>query len=365
MDNTSDSDSSSVRSTSSTRDGRESDPLFKDLGEKKQGFRRNVVSLAAEMKELKGRLGSQEQLFTQETLTRQEAEVKAREMEEEMRVLQRSLEERNGQLEASASSAQQYLKELDNVKLKLAATQSIAEASSAAAHSAQFHCVALLKDLEAKENSLKEHEDRVNNLAEQLALLQKELSSRESSQVLLKAEVSRIEAEITQALVKGLLNNECELKRLLEEVSPNNLEQMNRLSSDKDEEITNLKEAIGVISAEWKMNNKELELQLEKQRKADQDLKKRVLKLEFCLQEARAQTRKLQRMGERREKAIKELLEQLSTKQQSSDKPASDGKQKIWDRASFKVVVASMSMLLLVVFSKKCVWQSPQRSQKK
>ena len=36
--------------------------------------------------------------------------------------------------------------------------------------------------------------------------------------------------------------------------------------------------------------------QLEKQRRADQELKKRVLKLEFCLQEARAQTRKLQRV---------------------------------------------------------------------
>lgn len=37
--------------------------------------------------------------------------------------------------------------------------------------------------------------------------------------------------------------------------------------------------------------------QLEKQRRADQDLKKRVLKLEFCLQEARSQTRKLQRVN--------------------------------------------------------------------
>lgn len=39
-----------------------------------------------------------------------------------------------------------------------------------------------------------------------------------------------------------------------------------------------------------------LETQLEKQRRADQELKKKVLKLEFCLQEARSQTRKLQRV---------------------------------------------------------------------
>lgn len=37
-------------------------------------------------------------------------------------------------------------------------------------------------------------------------------------------------------------------------------------------------------------------VQLEKHKRADQDLKKRVLKLEFCLQEARAQTRKLHRV---------------------------------------------------------------------
>jgi hypothetical protein len=36
--------------------------------------------------------------------------------------------------------------------------------------------------------------------------------------------------------------------------------------------------------------------QLEKQRRADQELRKRVLKLEFCLQETRSQTRKLQRV---------------------------------------------------------------------
>ncbi|KHG09104.1 hypothetical protein F383_15712 [Gossypium arboreum] len=57
-----------------------------DLNEKKQSFRRNVVSLAAELKE--------------------EAETKARHMEEEIFKLQTRLEERNGQLQASASAAE-------------------------------------------------------------------------------------------------------------------------------------------------------------------------------------------------------------------------------------------------------------------
>lgn len=47
------------------------DPLLKDLTEKKQNFRRNVVSLAAELKEVRRRLACQEQSFVRETLTRQ------------------------------------------------------------------------------------------------------------------------------------------------------------------------------------------------------------------------------------------------------------------------------------------------------
>lgn len=46
------------------------DPLLKDLNEKKESFRRNVVSLAAELKQVRGRLVSQEQSFLKETLTR-------------------------------------------------------------------------------------------------------------------------------------------------------------------------------------------------------------------------------------------------------------------------------------------------------
>lgn len=50
---------------------RDVDPLLKDLNEKKLSFRRNVVSLAAELKEVRGRLASQEQSYVKETLTRQ------------------------------------------------------------------------------------------------------------------------------------------------------------------------------------------------------------------------------------------------------------------------------------------------------
>lgn len=58
-------------SSSSTTSNLVVDPLLRDLSEKKQNFRRNVVSLAAELKEVRSRLACQEQSFVRETLTRQ------------------------------------------------------------------------------------------------------------------------------------------------------------------------------------------------------------------------------------------------------------------------------------------------------
>ena len=55
-------------------------------------------------------------------------------------------------------------------------------------------------------------------------------------------------------------------------------------------------------------------------------------------------------MGERRDKALKELRDQLAAKQQCGAVGAE--KQKFWETSGFKVVV-SMSMLILVVFSKR------------
>lgn len=338
----------SSSSSASSSSAREIDPLLRDLSEKKQNFRRNVVSLAAELKEVRTRLALQEQSYAKENLTRQEAEATARGMEEEVYRLHKTLDEKNKQLQASASNAEKYLKELDDLRSQLTITKATADASAASAQSAQMKCLALLKDLDEKNNSIKEHEDRVKRLAEQLDKLQKDLQARESSQKQLKDEVRRVERDIMEAVAKAGVNKDCELRKLLEEVSPKNVEKMNRLLSAKDEEIAQLRDEISILSAHWKLKTKELETQLEKLRKADQELKKRVLKLEFCLQEARSQTRKLQRMGERRDKAIKELRDQIATK-----RTAENGeKQNFWESPSFKVLV-SMSMLVLVVFSRR------------
>ena len=55
-------------------------------------------------------------------------------------------------------------------------------------------------------------------------------------------------------------------------------------------------------------------------------------------------------MGERRDKALKELRDQLAAKQQSAAMGAE--KQNFWESSGFKIVV-SMSMVILVVFSKR------------
>ncbi|KAM0994690.1 hypothetical protein ACFX15_009799 [Malus domestica] len=332
---------SSSSSSLSSMSVHEFDPLLKDLDERKQSFRRNVVSLASELKDVRSRLASQERSF--------EAETRAKNLEEEISVMQKRLQQRNQQLEASASTAEKYLTEVDGLRSQLSATQATADISAASAQLAQLQCLALLKEIDEKNCSLKEQDDRVIKLGEQLDNLQKDIKAREFSQKQLKDEVLRVENDIMQAVAKAGVNRDCELRKILDEVSPKNIEKINKLLVVKDEEIAKLKDEIRVMLAHWKLKTKEFESQLEKQRRVDQELKKRVLKLEFCLQEARAQTRKLQRMGERRDKALKELRDQL---QRGGGGAAAAERQNFWETSGFKIMM-SMSMLVLVAFAKR------------
>lgn len=125
-----------------------------------------------------------------------------------------------------------------------------------------MQCIVLLKELDAKNLSLKEHEDRVTKLGEQLENLQKDLKARESSQNQLRDEVMRIEHDIMQALSKTGANKDCELRKILDEVSPKNIEKINKLLVVKDEEIAKLRDEIRIMSAHWKLKTKELESQV-------------------------------------------------------------------------------------------------------
>ncbi|KAL5202934.1 hypothetical protein ABZP36_013886 [Zizania latifolia] len=323
------------------------DPLLKDLTEKKLSFRRNVVSLASELKDVRNKLASQEQLFARESQTRKFAETKARSMEEEISKLQKCLDDKDEQLRSSTGCTEQYLHELDDLRTKLSVTQATAEESAASAKSAQSQCLSLLKELNEKDSSLKEHELRVNKLGEQLDLLQKDLAAREYSQMQLKDEVLRIETDIMDAVAKVGSNKDNELLKILSDVSPRNIENLNKLLNTKDAEIARLRDEIKILSAHWTNKTKELESQLEKQRRTDQELKKRILKLDFCLQESRSQIRKLQRVGEKRDKQLKELKDQVAM-----NAPYRDDKHNFWENQGFKFI-ASMSMLALVILTKR------------
>ncbi|KAJ4915003.1 hypothetical protein Rs2_00553 [Raphanus sativus] len=346
---------------------REEDPLLKDLSEKKQSFRRNVVSLAADLKQARTRLAQQERFCSQEAISRQaskakqssfileslslkkiffwfrswrllEAETRVKRMEDEMLELSKELNKKVEQIRASDVATEKYVKELGDIKSQLAATHATAEASALSAESAQSQCILLSKHLHERTGSLKEQEDQVTRLGEQLENLQKELKARESSQKQLRDDVSKVEEVNTKE------NSE------LDEDSPKNFERIDKLLRVKDDEIARLRDELKIISAHWRFKTQELEDQVENQRRINQELKKKVLKLEFCLGETRIQTRKLHKIGERNDVAIQELKKQLAAKKQHEADPFSN--QNFWDKSGFKVVV-SMSMLILVAFSRR------------
>ncbi|CAG7868406.1 unnamed protein product [Brassica rapa] len=314
----------------------EDDPLLKDLSEKKQSFRRNVVSLAADLKQARTRLAEQERSCSQEVISRQEAEARVKRMEDEMLELAKELNKKVEQIRASDLATEKYVKELGEIKSQLAATHATAEASALSAESAQSQCRLLSKHLHERTSSLKEQEDQVTRLGKKLENLQKELEARESSQKQLRDEVSKVEGVASV---------------LLEEDSPKNFERINKLLKAKDDEIARLRDELKIISAHWRFKTQELEdQQVENQRRINQELKKKVLKLEFCLGETRIQTRKLHKIGERNAVAIQELKKQLAAKKQHEAGPFNN--QNFWDKSGFKVVV-SMSMLILVAFSRR------------
>ncbi|KMZ64157.1 hypothetical protein ZOSMA_37G00370 [Zostera marina] len=346
-------DRSSRPSSSSSGTSFELDPLLKDLSDKRQFFKKNVQSLAADLKDARARLATKEESFSRENQTRKAAEAKVKDMEKQICQLQIMLDEKDVQLQVSTISANQYMKEFGNLRSELSITQAAADASAELARSAQAQCSSLMKELAEKNILLKEHENRVNKLEEQLDLMRNDLHAREVLQRELKDEVIKIEREIALAISnadKVCPTDGKELVKYQEDVLLMNFDTSNRHLSTKDEEIAKLRDEIRFLSTYWKHKTKELQVQTSKHQRTDQELKKCVLKLEFCLQEVKSQTRKLQRMGKRRDEALKELQYKWEIEQQK--KQSNEENQKIWERSGFKLL-ASMSMVFLVIFARR------------
>ncbi|KAL3749881.1 hypothetical protein ACJRO7_010930 [Eucalyptus globulus] len=244
----------------------------------------------------------------------------------------------------------QCLQEINALKPLIVITRATADASSTSTQSAQLQCLALLKELDEKNCTLKENENLVNRLGKLSNNLQKDLQVWEYSQKQLREEVTKTECDIKEALAKPDLSKDSELRKLLDVVSPKNIEKINKLLVVKDEEIGKLRDEIRIMSTHWKLKAKDLESR--KQRRVDQELKKWVLKLEFYLQESHSQTQKHQLMGGQRDRTLKELKEQLMAKLHQKNGPSSNGKRNFKESTGFKILVF-ISMLILVVFSKR------------
>ncbi|KAI5063000.1 hypothetical protein GOP47_0021547 [Adiantum capillus-veneris] len=328
----------------------EQNALLKDLYEKKQNIRRianEVGSMASELRDVRARMAIQEVNLEQETARRQAAEAKAIAMEKELEVLQKSLEERNGQTTSTAAVAEQYLRELVDGRARLGSIRETVETNALSAATAQSQYKVLMKELEIKDEALIEQDAYARKLSQQLLDLQQELHKREGSQKHLKDEVEKMEVEMKLAVAKMINRKDSDLQSSLQDLTMKNAEQLVKHLSVKDEEIVRQREELRLLSAQLKMKARELEVQVDNHRSADQDLKKRVLKLEFWLQQARNQSRKLQRIAERKEKELKDIRARLA-----SQPSVTKHKSSFWGSPKLKIIM-SVSAVALFIFAKR------------
>ncbi|CAD6231749.1 unnamed protein product [Miscanthus lutarioriparius] len=293
----------------------ELDPLLRDLVEKKLSLKRNVTAMATELKDARNRLASQELLLAQELEARKVAELKAKNLEDEVSKLQKCLEDKDEQLRASLCSTEQ---------------------------------------LNAKNNLMTEGEFPVNNVAEQLNQLHKYLESRDPSLRQFKdCYSSRTESDITDAFAKDGSDNVNEILRTHSDVPSKNSENINQDLVFEDDGVAKLRQGIRVLSAHWENRSKELESQLHKHRRTAQEMKRRVMRLELGIQEPRSRLPKLQRLREKRDRALtlnKEVRNQTAVEQPSCS--GSGDKHNLWESSAFKLI-ASMSMLILFTLAKR------------
>lgn len=328
----------------------EPNALLKDLYEKKQNIRRiasEVGSMATELRDVRARMAVQEANLEQETARRQAAEAKAMNMEKELEMLKKSLEEKSAHTISNAGVAEQYLRELVDGRARLGSVLKTVEINASSATLAQSQYKALMKELEMKNEALIEQEAYAMKLSQQLMDLQQELHKREGSQKHLKEEVEKMESEMKLAVTKMFNRKESQLQGSMEELTAKNADQLVKHLTVKDEEIVRQREELRLLSAQLKMKARELESQMENHQSADHDLKKRVVKLEFWLQQARNQSRKLQRIAEKKEKELKDLRAKL-TSHVSHPKHTTS----FWRGPKFKVI-ASVSAMALFIFAKR------------
>uniref|UniRef100_A0A0D9UZX2 Uncharacterized protein n=1 Tax=Leersia perrieri TaxID=77586 RepID=A0A0D9UZX2_9ORYZ len=186
------------------------------------------------------------------------------------------------------------------------------------------------KSAESKARSMEEEVRKLHKcLQENDEQLHASLCSTEQYLYLHKLDILRSQLSVTQAAAEASATSAM-------------LAQLQCLSLSGGHEKNTL--------GEFELGVNKIEDQLEMNRVTlDHELKKKILKLECTLRESRTQLRKLQRMGERRDKTLKKLQSQLRRKQNAAD---SGDNKKLWESSGFKLI-ASMSILALAVLAKR------------
>ncbi|EES00611.2 hypothetical protein BDA96_03G146400 [Sorghum bicolor] len=309
--------------------------------------------MATELKDARNRLASQELLLAQELEARKVAELKARNLEDEVSKLQKCLEDKDEQLRASLYSTEQFRNELDGLRSQLSVIQATAESTAVSAKTTMLHCSYLLGKLNDKNSLMTEGEFPVNNVSEQLNQLDKYHESRDPSLRQFKDCCSlRTESDITDAFAKAGFHIVNEILNIHSDVPSKNSENIDQDLVLEDDGVAKLRQRITVLSAHWENRSKELESQLDKHRRTAQEMKRRVTRLELSIQEPRSRLPKFQRLREKRNRALtlKEVRNQTAVEQPTCS--GSGDKHNLWESSAFKLI-ASMSMLVLFTLAKR------------
>ncbi|KAJ4755252.1 hypothetical protein LUZ62_089657 [Rhynchospora pubera] len=258
------------------------DLLLKNAYEKKLQFRGHISCLMQQLKDTKFRLTLQDERLVLETQSREEAERKAKRLEEEVGTLHALLQEKDKQLQAVTSRNPQNLTELDKLREKVTSTQETAAASST------------------------------------------------------------VEPTTIKCFEKDLF-----------ELLLGKIENIHYTFTAKEREVAKLMKNFRMLSAYWRCKIKDLEAKLEMNRSLDEELKKKVLKLEDSLQQSQSQLLILRKIEAKRDETIEQLARSITRKHYSKN---SNFKyvNGFWDASCTKFALSvSVTMILYFVLWRK------------
>lgn len=324
---------------------------LKGLHEKKDNMKRlmlQVASMATELQRAHSRAAEQEMLLANEVVQRQIVEKNSRVMEREVEELRSKCEKKKAQAHSSSVVAEQYLKELQAARANLAVAEARAcSASTTCAPRTEYE--RLRGEADERDAALEETKRSVAALEEEVGTLRRDLERQRELQGELEAEVEDLEAELERCAARARCNKEAEIRKILETLERKDCEKLEARLAEKDEEVSRLREEAESKSSEAKLEAEALRAQANTRSKEEVELRRKLCKLEFWLQESRSHARKLQKAIEQKDKEVKHLRGQVWLLKGSQTSAASSSKHKFWMWKALKLpTFLSISFIVLV-----------------